>query len=1262
MKNCLLLLGWLLLAAGPASAQRPPDAESAAALAWRTRTQWAPADLTLEDLLVSSSHAGPGGRQYVYVQQLHAGIPVHNRVATLVFAGGQLRHHAGALVPERQFAGLSTAPAVPAATALTQALAPLVPAAGARSASPQRTSAALGPALRQTWVAPALARREVVTSLVWVVSDQLQPRLAWNVSADLQGTADWRNVRLDAATGQLLEQDSWTVHEAPASPAWPHAQPLGLPAAGPPAGPDVPAAPPAPAATTAAEASYYVVPFPRESPATASLQLEASPWLRAGAGNPAVTYGWQFDGSTTYAETRGNNAWAYDDSLKQNAPGRFAAGSSTGSGLLFQYAPDFSRAPTLGRNRRAATVNLFYWVNLLHDIFYQYGFTEAAGNFQTSNLSRGGLGFDHVQAEAQDGSDVNNANFTTAPDGVPGRLQLYLWTPPPGPSLQVTGPAAVAGSYASAEGTLGPNNTLAALGPVSGSLALYPDADHPAGPLACVPTATGSLSGRVALLYRGSCDFASKVRNAQLAGARAVVVVNSGSGVLTMSGNDPTLTIPAVLVSLEDGQRLAAQLAAGQVVSVTLNPPPPPRDGAFDNTITAHEYGHGVSNRLTGGLALASCLSNAEQGGEGWSDYFSLLLTTDWTTARPGDGARPRLMSAYAAANSPTGGLRRYPYSTNLALDPLTYADLAANVEVHAIGEIWCAALWDMTWNIIEQQGQVEPDIYRSASTGGNAVALSLVMQGLQLQPCGPGFLDARDAILAADSLLYAGRYHCAIWRAFARRGMGQSARQGSANSAADQVAAFDQPGVQLREDVTPLVGAQLDIALGVSNECGPAGTFTVRSQLPPGLTYLSSTGGTLAGRTVTFGPVSVGPGQVQTLHLRVQAPPAQGCAATVLLSDNREVTPVGSLEPLFLGTSAAGWQPSTARAYSGPTAWQISGPAAITNAALVSSELPLGSAAVLSFRHYFSTELGYGGGTVDISTDGGATWQDAAPYFLLGGYNGKFFSGPAAGQPCFTGRSSELRGPAAFAPVLLDLSHFGGQVVRLRFRLQADQVLNTEGWYVDDIQVLSGCGGTQQVQLLDASNTVVDSYAQPLFVLPAPLPVELTAFTATALGPAAVRLAWTTASELNSAYFDVERSLDGRAFTAVGRVAAAGSSATARPYEWRDAALPVGATLLYYRLRQVDQGGAVAYSPVCTVALGAAAGLSLAPNPARTATVLTGAAPGAAVLVLDALGRQVGTATADASGTAQLTLPAGLAAGIYVVRAGRQQARLAVE
>ncbi|WP_196292754.1 T9SS type A sorting domain-containing protein [Hymenobacter ruricola] len=176
------------------------------------------------------------------------------------------------------------------------------------------------------------------------------------------------------------------------------------------------------------------------------------------------------------------------------------------------------------------------------------------------------------------------------------------------------------------------------------------------------------------------------------------------------------------------------------------------------------------------------------------------------------------------------------------------------------------------------------------------------------------------------------------------------------------------------------------------------------------------------------------------------------------------------------------------------------------------------------------------------------------------------------------------------------------------------------------------------------------------------PLPVELATFTAQAQGTGAL-LQWTTASELNNAGFEVESSADGARFARLGTVAGAGSSTQAHTYAFVDEHVArYAAPLVYYRLRQVDLDGTASYSPVRTVAVGPQAKLALFPNPVTQATTLTGAQPDDAVTVFDALGRQVLAATADAAGKAALTLPQGLATGVYVVRVGSQALRLVVE
>jgi extracellular elastinolytic metalloproteinase len=119
-----------------------------------------------------------------------------------------------------------------------------------------------------------------------------------------------------------------------------------------------------------------------------------------------------------------------------------------------------------------------------------------------------------------------------------------------------------------------------------------------------------------------------------------------------------------------------------------------------------------------------------------------------------------------------------------------TYANIgvAPYTAVHAIGSVWAATLWDLNWKMIEKYGY---NRNLKAATGGNNIALKLVLDGLKLQVCRPGFLDGRDAILRADSIYNNKANTYQIWQVFARRGMGIDAVQGSSNLLTDNVAGY---------------------------------------------------------------------------------------------------------------------------------------------------------------------------------------------------------------------------------------------------------------------------------------------------------------------------------------------------------------------------------------------------------------------------------------------------------------------------------------
>src|SRR5690554_688958 len=177
--------------------------------------------------------------------------------------------------------------------------------------------------------------------------------------------------------------------------------------------------------------------------------------------------------------------------------------------------------------------------------------------------------------------------------------------------------------------------------------------------------------------------------------------------------------------------------------------------------------------------------------GEGWSDWFALMLTIE-PGDQPEDG---RGIGTYAIGETPMGGgIRPRPYSTDFNINEMTYAATnytGAISQPHGIGSVWATMMWDLTWALIDKHG-MDPDVYNG--TGGNNIAMHLVIQGLKLQGCNPGFVDARDAILQADQLLYNGENTCLIWEVFANRGLGFSADQGSRNSRTDQTEAFDLP------------------------------------------------------------------------------------------------------------------------------------------------------------------------------------------------------------------------------------------------------------------------------------------------------------------------------------------------------------------------------------------------------------------------------------------------------------------------------------
>lgn len=550
--------------------------------------------------------------------------------------------------------------------------------------------------------------------------------------------------------------------------------------------------------------TYRVIPITYESPNHHPFELITT------AGNAlASPNGWHdanaIGGTTAslkYTYTRGNNVLAQEDADGNNGNGiRPDAGAS----LVFDYQYGGATfQPTA--YTPAATTNLFYAINEMHDIWYQYGFTEAAGNFQQNNLGRGGATSgtgDYVLADAQDGYSqttptLNNANFATPNDGSRPRVQMFLWTmgAPATNFLTVNSPASIAGEKLATSNVFEGTDRIpvpTAPNGITSDLVLYNNNPNPPGyHSACqAPTNAFELNNKIVLIKRGGCFFNLKVKNAQDAGALAVIVTDSipnNPTTLSMSSTGLLgITIPAIFITKELGDELIAEMANGPV-NVKLESPGNLylyADGDFDNGIIAHEVGHGISNRLIGGPNNSSCMINAEQMGEGWSDWFCLM-----NQIKVGDtGAEARGIGTYAINQLPTeGGIRAYPYSTDMSINPLTLSN-SNDAEPHNRGEAWTAVLWDLTWAYINKYG-FDPNIY--TGTGGNNKVMRLVMDALKLQSCNTAsFISSRDNLFAADQATTGGQDYCLIADVFQRRGMGLNASSGSVDNALDQVEDF---------------------------------------------------------------------------------------------------------------------------------------------------------------------------------------------------------------------------------------------------------------------------------------------------------------------------------------------------------------------------------------------------------------------------------------------------------------------------------------
>jgi hypothetical protein len=466
--------------------------------------------------------------------------------------------------------------------------------------------------------------------------------------------------------------------------------------------------------------SYNVFPI---DPGKGAQQIVAGP----GGGNAQSPIGW-LAGAQTTLQIGGNNVFAYLDRNNDNA----SDGGGSAAGVDFLSIANLGIAPTDATNQPVAVQNLFYLTNRIHDILYRHGFNEAAGNFQSDNFDRGGRGGDPVQAESQDGGGTDNANFATPGDGKPPRMQMYLWTGAgPTHKVQVAGGATLDAKGAEFGPALTPSGVTAQLTPAT-----------PADGCTAISTA---LTGRIALIDRGTCEFATKVLNAQRAGAVGAVIANNdtanpdASFTMGAGADAGSVTIGSVMVSKNGGDALKA-LAGPTVTLAKLAVQPLQIDAALDSDVVYHEVCHGLTWRMIGRMSgpLAGAI------GEGMSDGCSLLINSE-----------NDVVGEYAASDP--RGIRSAPYTDY----PRTYGNVEGT-EVHLDGEVYAAIVWKM----IQDFGSTNRD-----------KLFGYIVNGMNFTPAKPTFEDMRDGILAAVAAGSTPSDCSLVWAAFARYGVGVGAK-----------------------------------------------------------------------------------------------------------------------------------------------------------------------------------------------------------------------------------------------------------------------------------------------------------------------------------------------------------------------------------------------------------------------------------------------------------------------------------------------------
>jgi hypothetical protein len=815
--------------------------------------------------------------------------------------------------------------------------------------------------------------------------------------------------------------------------------------------------------------------------------------------NPSNTFDpWLPTGAT---QTLGNNVDAYTD---DEAPDGFSGGPDIRADITGPNTFDRVYNPLLGpttsdNQRKASVAQLFYVNNWLHDWWYDSGFNEAAGNAQQDNLGRGGMGGDVLLAQAQDGvpdpNARNNANMSTPADGESPRMQMYVWDGLNSSSISVQ---PLNATYAPGVAEFGPQSFN-----VTGTLILVQDGTAPVTN-AC-ESITNNVAGKIVLIDRGTCTFQSKAQKAEAAGAIGVIIANNqqGPGPGMPSDGTASVGIPVLSISQAQGAALKAALMTGPVTTALQRELSVDRDGTIDNNIVAHEWGHYIHHRL---VACGSAMCAAES--EGWGDFNASLLTL-----RPGDnlsGVYPAAQYAMVAfPNAGYFGIRRYPYSTDTTKDPLTFKHVSdgeplpagvpnadnggKNSEIHNAGEVWSIMVFEAYVALLQKT--VGPNPTYSYAEAHRRMS-DYVVAGMKLAPTDPTFTEQRDSVLASVAAADPGDFD-AVAQAFAKRGAGSCAVSPPRDSV-DFIGVVESftvnPNLQalsVKVDDSVLscdkdgfldAGETGKITVEIVN-AGPASMSETTVSVvttAAGVTFPNGTSvkvpplGAYAKTTAQIDVMldaSITAKGLLDLAVSVENPDACVAKSTFATAPLLNVDKLPMSETLDdVESTTTNWTTTgtdTGKIWSRPEVtpgshvWHGLDYGSPSDTALESPVLDVSLTddfvLVFEHRHQFEADQGtnYDGGVIELSTDGGGTWQDISN-FGDPAYSGTIgdFQNQATnvlkGRDGYVDQSASW--PATEKVTVTMSKKLAGQQVKIRFRIGTDEASGMSGWEIDNV------------------------------------------------------------------------------------------------------------------------------------------------------------------------------------------------------------------